>query len=110
MGSIADLVCLPALSGTFNELEGVRRDCKAARERLMAIRESLDRVLDDAFRRQCFGPLEHLFQKEEAAMAEYGRLAARLAAAEERWCAVRAALAYERDLLASGPVPRHRLN
>jgi hypothetical protein len=110
MGSIADLVCLPVLAGSLDELERVRRDCNTARDRLMTVRESLDRVLDDAYRRRCFGPLEHLFQHEEAALAEYGRLTARLAAAEERWCAVRAALAYEREAMTSGPVPRHRLN
>ncbi|HEV2566568.1 MAG TPA: hypothetical protein VGU19_15960 [Microvirga sp.] len=106
----ADLVCLPALAEILAELEGVRRDCKMARNRLMTIRETLDRVLDVAFRRRSFGPLEHLFRDEEAAMEAYELLAARLAAAEERWIALQAALAHEREMMLSDPVPRHRLN
>jgi hypothetical protein len=76
----------------------------------MSVRESLDRVLDDAFRRQSFRPLEHLFREEEVAMEAYGRLAMRLAAAKERWLAVQAALALEREAMTSGPFLRHRLN
>jgi hypothetical protein len=108
-GAVAELVCLPALAETLGELERVQRDCKAARNRLMTIRERLDGVLDDAFRRQSFRPLEHLFREEEAALKAYKHSAARLAAAEERWLAVQAALAYERRMM-SGSVPRHRLN
>jgi hypothetical protein len=56
------------------------------------------------------GPLEYLFRDDEAAMEAYERLAARLAAAEERWIALQAALAHEREMMLSDPVPRHRLN
>jgi hypothetical protein len=109
MGSIADLVCLPALTETLAELERVRSDCKTARNRLMTIRERLDRVLDDAFRRQSFGPLEHLFRAEEAALEAYEHSAAKLAAAKARRCAIRTALAQEREMM-SGPIPRCRPN
>jgi hypothetical protein len=110
MGTKAELVCLPALAETLADLECIRRDCKAATERLMTIRESLDRVLDDALSRQSFGPLEHLFIEEETALEEYRRLAERLASAEARWFAVQAALAFERAVMTSGAPPRHRLN
>ena len=108
-GAIVELVCLPALAESLADLERVRRDCKAATERLMTIRESLDRVLDDAFQRQSFGPLEHLFIEEETALEEYRHLVERLAGAKERWFAVQAALAYERAMM-SDSVPRHCLN
>lgn len=76
----------------------------------MTIRESPDRVLDDAFRRQSFGPLEHLFHEEETALEEYRRLVERLVSAEAQWFAVQAALAYEREMMLSVSVPRHCLN
>jgi hypothetical protein len=76
----------------------------------MSIRESLEQVLDHAYREQSFGPLDHLFTKEEAALALYEQAAAKLTEAEERWCALRVALAYERDLMQEGQLSRKRWN
>jgi hypothetical protein len=86
----------------------VRRDCKIARNRLMTVRETLDGVLDEAFRRQSFGPIKHLFRREEIALAAYRKAAADRARLEHRWHAVRAALEYECDLMTTSP-PSHRL-
>ena len=66
---LTDLVCLSELGEAFAALERARRDRTIARSRLMTLRESLDRVLDEAFRRQSFGPLKGLFRVEEMALA-----------------------------------------
>lgn len=105
-----DLVCLRELAEAYDALERVRRDCKITRSRLMTVREALDSVLDEAFRRQSFAPIEHLFQREETAVAEYQHAAAELARAEQRWCAVRAALAYECEIMGSTPSGPQCLN
>ena len=73
--------------------------------------ESLDRVLDDAFQRQSFGPLEHLFIEEETALEEYRTLVERLAGAKDRWFAVQAALAHEVAMMSRfGTPPLPELN
>lgn len=105
-----DLVCLRELAEAYDALERVRRDCKITRNRLMTVREALDSVLDEAFRRQSFGPIEHLLEREETAVAEYRQAAAELARAEQRWCAVRAALAYESKIMRSTPLGPQCLN
>ena len=46
---------------------------------------------DEAFRRQSFGPIKHLFRREEIALAAYRKAAADRARLEHRWHAVRAA-------------------
>lgn len=74
----------------------------------MTVRETLDGVLDEAFRRQSFGPIKHLFRREEIALAAYRKAAADRARLEHRWHAVRAALEYECDLMRASP-PSHRL-
>ncbi|EIM25379.1 hypothetical protein [Microvirga lotononidis] len=76
----------------------------------MTLREALDGALEEALQRQSFAPLEHLFGAEEAAMAACERLAAALAAAEQRCVLLRVALAHERDLAASGPIAWNRLH
>jgi hypothetical protein len=76
----------------------------------MSIRDRLERVLDHAYREQSFGPLDRLFTEEEAALALYGQAAAKLTEAEERWCALRGALAYERELMQEGQLSRKRWN
>jgi hypothetical protein len=105
-----DLICLMELAEAFEALERVRRDCKISRNRLMTVREALDSVLDEAFRRQSFGPIERLLEREETALAEYQQAAAKLARAEQRWCAVRAALAYESQIMGSAPAGPQCLN
>ncbi|RDI57195.1 hypothetical protein DES45_107112 [Microvirga subterranea] len=109
-GMTAALVSLPAYEASLAELEEARLELAGARNRLMALRETLDQALEQAYRQQSFGPLEHLFRQEETALAACEALAARLAGAEERWCLMRAALALERALAAPGALPRHRLH
>jgi hypothetical protein len=93
------LVCRPELDAAHAELECARAACLAARENLMSVRETLDHVLDEAFLRQSFSPLAHLFREEEAALAVYEDAAVALARAEEWWSAVRGALTLELDLM-----------
>ena len=73
----------------------------------MTVREALDGVVDEAFRRQSFGPIEHLFQREEIALAEHRRAVAERVRLEQRWRAVQAALAYECGEMRM-PLPTHR--
>jgi hypothetical protein len=75
----------------------------------MATREKLDRVVDHAFQEQSFSSLEALFREEETALVAYEHAMAQLAAAERRWFALRAALAYEQEMMLLG-TPRHRLH
>ena len=107
---LTDLVCLSELGEAFAALERARRDRTIARSRLMTLRESLDRVLDEAFRRQSFGPLKGLFRVEEMALAEYERTAGALAQAVDRWNAVQTALACESHLMRSDLSAPHLRN
>jgi hypothetical protein len=77
---------------------------------LAGIRAKLKQALDHAYREQSFGPLDPLFSKEEAALAQYEQAASKLIEAEERWCALRVALAYEKELTQEGQLSRKRLN
>jgi hypothetical protein len=57
-----------------------------------------------------FGTINALFDEEEAALATYERAKAKLAQAEQRWCAMKAALVYERKLVMAGALSGNRLN
>ena len=61
----------------------------------MTIRDALDQVLDEAFRRQSFAPLEHLFRREEMALEDYDETVWQMARAQQRWGSVLLALAQE---------------
>jgi len=81
-----------------------------ARDKLLTVREALDRALEQAYRRQSFASLDHLLRSEEAAMAACECLAARLTDAEERCSLLWVALLLEEDLNLSRPGPPHCLN
>lgn len=99
---LSDLVCLEELSDAFTALERARRDCAIARNRLMTVREALDRVLDEAFRQQSFAPLEYLFRREELALDDYQETVRQAARVQQHWGAVLLALAHECDPMRMG--------
>jgi hypothetical protein len=103
------LITPSLLAEAATDLDRSRRHCTQAREMLMAVRERLDRVLDDAFREGSIRPIEDLFREEEAALARYENAAAALAAARERCAGLRAARAIERELMQQ-PGSRHRIH
>jgi hypothetical protein len=74
------------------------------------IRETLDQALDRAYQQQSFGPLNSLFDEEEAALAAYEQAVPKVREAEERWAALSLALAYEKERLATGQVFSSRAN
>ncbi len=104
------LVCLAALSDACRNLDHARIRCNEAANVLAAAREKLEHVLERAFQQQSFRPIEALFCEEEAALAAYEDAIAKLAAAEGRWCALRAALAYEKELMVTGSGSRRQIN
>src|SRR3712207_6133979 len=57
-GAINTLVSLPALASSIADLERTRVDLARARNRLMAIRERLDQVLEQVYRQRSSGTLE----------------------------------------------------
>ena len=107
---LADLVSLAELGEAFTALERARRNRRIARNRVMTIREALDHVLDEAFRRQSFAPLEHLFRREEMALENYDETVWQMARAEQHWSAVLLAFAQECDLIRVGPPAVRRMN
>ena len=107
---MTSLICLDLLNEAYRNLEDARRRYTEAAMALTVSREKLDHVLDHAYQQQSFRPIEALFCEEEAALAVYEQAIANLAQAEGRWCALRAALAYEKELLMRGPPLRERLN
>ena len=107
---MTNLICLEAFREATRELEGAELRCRQAAHDLASIRTKLEQVLDHAYREQSFGPLDHLFSKEEAALVEYEQACSKLTEAEERWCALRVALAYEEKLMRQGHPLRRQLN
>ncbi len=103
------LVCLNAFIEAGNDLEQARRRYADAALALTISREKLDQVVDHAFEQQSFRPIEALFCEAEAAQAIYQQAVTSLVTIEERWFALRAALAYEQALMSPGPIPRQRL-
>lgn len=103
-------MCLEAFREACHEVEEAQREYRQAVHDLASVREKLEQALDLAYREQSFGPLDPLFSKEEAALALYEQAASKLTEAEERWCALRVALAYERELMQGGQPLRQRLN
>jgi hypothetical protein len=89
-----------------------RRDSgwREAADTLAAIRETLGQTVDLAYEQQSFGPLGTLFDDEEAALAVYEQAASKLAEAEERWFALSAAFAYEKEQMLVEQTRFNRLN
>jgi hypothetical protein len=107
---MTSLVCLEALHQAYRDLEQARLRWREAADTLAAIRETLGQTVDLAYEQQSFGPLGTLFDDEEAALAVYEQAVSTLADAEERWFALNAALAREKELMLKGQVSRSRMN
>jgi hypothetical protein len=107
---VTNLICLEAFREATRELEEAELRYRQAAHSLGSIRGELEKALDHAYREQSFGPLDPLFSREEAALAQYEQAASELTEAEERWCALRVALAYEKELTQEGQLSRKRLN
>jgi hypothetical protein len=91
-------------------VENARWTCGKAAAALTACRTVLDRAVERASKEQAFGTIKALFDEEETALATYERAKAKLAQAEQRWCTLKAALAYERNLMMAGALSGNRLN
>jgi hypothetical protein len=104
------LICLVAFREASRDLENAQLKCRQAALDLASVHKKLEQALAHAYREQSFGRLNPLFTKEEVALALYEQAAAKLTEAEERWCALRVALAYERELMLEGQPSRKRLN
>jgi hypothetical protein len=109
-GDVTYFVCLDALHEAYNDLEEAQLKCRTAAHVLATIRGTLDQALDLAYEQQSFGPLNNLFDEEEAALLIYERAVSQFAKAEERWFALGAALAYEKELMLKGQASRSRMN
>ena len=107
---MTNLVCLEAFREASLDLEKAQLKYRQAAHDLARVDEKLEQALHHAYREQSFGPLNSLFSEEEAALALYEQAAAQLTEAEERWCALRVALAYERELMQEGQPSRMRPN
>jgi len=107
---VTNLICLEAFREATHELEEAELRCRQAAHGLANIREELEQALDHAYREQSFGPLDALFTREEAALARYEQAVSTLTGAEEQWCALRVALAYERELMQEGQLARKWMN
>jgi hypothetical protein len=110
MGELINLICLPALNEASRKVESAQCRCGKAAAALMKCRSELDRVVERAYEAQSFGPINGLFNVEEAALAAFEQARTELAQAEERWWALKVALAYEKRLMAAGSMSRNRLN
>jgi hypothetical protein len=104
------LICLEAFRRASCDLENAQLEYRQAALHLASVREELEQALAHAYREQSFGPLDPLFSKEEAALATYEQAATKLTGVEERWCALRVALAYERELMQKGRPSQKLLN
>jgi hypothetical protein len=109
-GDMTHLICLEAFREASRNLENAHLKYRQAALDLAGIREELEQALHHAYREQSFGPLDPLFSKEEVALTRYEQAVAKLNEAEERWCALRVALAYETSLMQEGQPSRRQLN
>jgi hypothetical protein len=107
---MTSLVCLDALHEAYRELEQARLRWREAADALATIRETLGQAVERAYEQQSFDPLGTPFHDEESALAVYERAVSKLAEAEERWFALSAALAYEKEMTLKGQVSRSRMN
>jgi hypothetical protein len=109
-GDMTHLICLEAFREASRNLENAHLKYRQAALDLASIREELEQALNHAYREQTFGPLDPQFSKEEVALTRYEQAVAKLNEAEERWCALRVALAYETSLMQEGQPSRRQLN
>jgi uncharacterized protein YifE (UPF0438 family) len=107
---VTNLICLEAFREASRDLEKAHLKYRQAALDLARIHANLERALDHAYREQSFGRLDPLFTREEVALALYEQAAAKLTKAEERWCALRVALAYERELMQERQPSHKQLN
>jgi hypothetical protein len=111
MSNLTCLVCLSALDETYRDLDDAWCHHTKAGEALMEAHERLEHVLDQSVQPpQWTDQIEICVRKEEAALVEYERAAARLSLTEQRWTALKAALAYEQEMMLLEPLPRQRLH
>jgi hypothetical protein len=75
---VTNLICLEAFREATQELEEAELRSRQAAHNLASIRAKLEQALDHAYREQSFGPLDPLFSKEEAALAQYEQAASKL--------------------------------
>src|SRR5918998_121648 len=99
LGDVINLICIEDFREATRELEEAQLKYRQAAHHLASIQGELEQALVHAYREQSFGPLDPLFTKEEAALALYEQARSKLTEAEERWCALRVALAYEKELM-----------
>ena len=104
------LVCFAAFHQASRDLERAQLRFRVASHALTRVRSKLGQVLNLAYQQQLFGPLDTLFDEEEVALTIYERALAKLSEAEERWCALRVALAYEKRLMQDEQPSRQKLN
>ena len=107
---MSDLTCLEAFREASLDLEKAQLEYRQAAVDLARIREELEQALVHAYREHAFGQLDPLFSKEKAALALFEQAEAKLMVAEERWCALRVALAYEGELMQEAQFAQKRLN
>jgi hypothetical protein len=103
-------VCLKALHRAYRDLEEAQARCREAAHALATVRETLDQVLNVAYQQQSFGPLNDLFDQEEAALAVYQLSVSEVRKMEGRWLAVSFALACEEERMMAGHLPSSRMN
>jgi hypothetical protein len=106
---VTNLVCLEAFHEASRNLEEAHLKYRQAALDLVSVHKKLEQALDHAYREQSFGPLDPLFTQEEVALALYEQAAAKLTEAEERWCALKVALAHEKELMQERQPSRNRL-
>ncbi len=105
----AVLICLKALNQARRDLERARRGYAAAALALNTAHERLVHAITHAAG-PSVSPCDALECEQAAAEAVNERAIAGLTEAEERWFALRAALAEEEMMAVMGPPSRHRLN
>ena len=103
-------VCANALRDAYRALDAAQGARREAAHTLATIRETLDQVLEIAYQKQTFGPLNRLFDEEEAALAAHERATAMVSEAEGRLSALNTALAFENERIAAGQVSLGRMN
>ena len=99
-----------ALRDAHRALDEARRARREAANTLATIRETLDLVLETAYQKQTFGPLNRLFDEEEAALAAQELAIAMVSEAERRVSALTTALAFENGRITAGQVSPGRMH
>jgi len=99
-----------ALRDAYRALDEARRARRKAANTLATIRETLDLVLETAYQKQTFGPLNRLFDEEEAALAAQELAIAMVREADRRVSALSTALAFENGRITAGQVSPGRMH